>query len=59
MSDTTSERPGDDEVRDDVADAGATQQDAGNLTLEDDPHGTTDPGDLAGTGGPEDEAVDR
>jgi hypothetical protein len=58
MSETTSDRPGD-EVPDDVADAGATGRDAGNLTVEDDPHGTTDPGDLAGSGGPQDDAVDR
>jgi hypothetical protein len=58
MSETTSDRAGGDEVRDDVADAGVTQQDAGNLTVEDDPHGTTDPADLAGTGGPQDDAVD-
>jgi hypothetical protein len=38
----------------DAAAAGSTDEPAGNLTVEDDPQGTTDPADLAGTGGPED-----
>jgi hypothetical protein len=47
-----------DEVAQDVAAAGATDEPAGNLTVEDDPQGTTDPADLAGSGGPEDDAVE-
>ena len=50
-----SEQPAD---RDDVEQAGATDEPAGNLTVEDDPKGTTDPADLAGTGGPGDDAVE-
>jgi len=42
----------------DAAAAGSTDEPAGNLTVEDDPQGTTDPADLAGTGGPEDDAVE-
>ena len=42
----------------DAAAAGVTDESAGNLTVEDDPQGTTDPADLAGTGGPEDDAVE-
>lgn len=36
-------------------DAGVTEQDYGNLSVEDDPKGTTDPADLAGTAGPDDD----
>lgn len=36
-------------------DAGATEQDFGNLSVEDDPQGTTDPADLADTAGPDDD----
>jgi hypothetical protein len=42
----------------DAAAAGATDQPAGNLTVEDDPQGTTDPADLAGTAGPEDDGAE-
>ena len=59
MSEPTSEQRADgDEVAQDVAAAGATDETAGNLTVEDDPQGTTDPADLAGTGGPEDDGVE-
>ena len=43
-----------DEVTRDVSAAGATDEPAANLTVEDDPQGTTDPADLAGEGDPED-----
>jgi hypothetical protein len=46
--------PADPEARE----AGATSEGFGNLSVEDDAAGTTDPGELAGTGGPEDDAVD-
>lgn len=39
----------------DVEEAGASEQEYGNLTVEDDPQGTTDPADLADTAGPEDD----
>jgi hypothetical protein len=39
----------------DVAASGATDEPMGNLSVEDDPQGTTDPADLAGTGGADDE----
>lgn len=42
---------------DDVGEAGSTDEDAGNLTVEDDTEGTTDPGDLAGSGDAGDEGV--
>jgi hypothetical protein len=59
MSEPTSEQRADrDEVTDDVAAAGATDEAGGNLTVEDDPRGTTDPADLAGTGGPGDDGVE-
>lgn len=46
-----------DESRDDEADkAGSTSQEYGNLSVEDDAEGTVDPADLAGTGGPGDDA---
>lgn len=41
-----------------AAAAGATDEPAGNLSVEDDPQGTTDPADLAGTGGPQDDGVE-
>jgi hypothetical protein len=59
MSEPMSEQRADrDEVAQDVAAAGATDEAAGNLTVEDDPRGTTDPADLAGTGGPGDDGVE-
>lgn len=59
MSEPTSEHHSDpDDVDRDVAAAGATDEPAGNLTVEDDPQGTTDPGDLAGSGGPRDDGVE-
>jgi hypothetical protein len=45
-------------ARDEAEKVGATSQDFGNLSIEDDPEGTVDPADLAGSGGPEDDAVD-
>jgi len=57
MSEQMSERGDSDEVEQDVAAAGATDEPAGNLTVEDDPQGTTDPADLAGSGGPQDDGV--
>lgn len=39
----------------DVEEAGSSEQEYGNLTVEDDPEGTTDPADLADTAGPEDD----
>jgi hypothetical protein len=45
-------------ARDEAEKAGATSQDFGNLSIEDDPEGTVDPADLAGSGGPDDDAVD-
>ena len=56
-----SERMSDQADRDperDAAAAGATDEPAGNLTVEDDPQGTTDPADLAGSGGPHDDGVE-
>lgn len=47
-----------DEQQADVENAGSTDQDYGNLSVEDDPNGTVDPADLAGTGGPEDDGVE-
>ncbi len=44
MSEQSAARPGGD-----AADAGTTDQDVGNLSVEDDAQGTTDPADLAGT----------
>ena len=59
MSEPISERAGDagDQARD-VADAGATDETAGNLTVEDDPQGTHDPADLAGSGDTRDDGVE-
>jgi hypothetical protein len=45
-------------ARDEAREAGATSQEYGNLSIEDDAEGTVDPADLAGTGGPDDDAVD-
>lgn len=39
------------------ADATAEQQDLGGLTVEDDPQGTVDPSELAGTASKDDEDV--
>ena len=39
----------------DVEEAGTSEQEYGNLSVEDDPQGTTDPADLADTAGPEDD----
>jgi len=50
-----SDQPGD---REDVDAAGATDRPAGNLTVEDDAQGTTDPADLAGTGDSGDDGVE-
>ena len=44
--------------KDEAGEAGATSEDFGNLSIEDDAEGTVDPADLAGTGGPDDDAVD-
>jgi hypothetical protein len=55
MSEQTSGRGG--EVGDDVTEVGATDEDQGNLTIEDDAQGTTDPADLAGTADAGDEGV--
>jgi hypothetical protein len=54
MSEQTSGRGGE---NDDVTEAGSTDEAQGNLTLEDDAHGTTDPADLAGTADAGDEGV--
>ena len=58
MSEQMSDRTDRDDVEQDVAAAGSTDESAGNLTVEDDPQGTTDPADLAGTGGPQDDGVE-
>ncbi len=39
----------------DADEAGTSEQEYGNLSVEDDPQGTTDPADLADTAGPEDD----
>lgn len=62
MSEQTSEQrsgpgAGADEVAQDAA-AGVTDESAGNLTVEDDPQGTHDPADLAGTGDPAEGGVE-
>ena len=57
MSEPMSEQRGD-EVAQDVAGADATDEPAGNLSVEDDPQGTTDPADLAGTGTSGDDGVE-
>jgi hypothetical protein len=43
---------------DEASEAGATSEGFGNLSIEDDAEGTVNPADLAGTGGPADDAVD-
>ena len=53
--------PRSEQVDDDVASAGATDEarpgsGGANLSIEDDPRGTTDPADLAGTADREDDA---
>ena len=58
MSEQTSPSSDPDEVSQDAAAAGATDEDAGNLTVEDDPQGTHDPADLAGSGDSGDDAVE-
>ena len=58
MSEQMSDRTDRDDVEQDVATAGSTDEPAGNLTVEDDPQGTTNPADLAGTGGAEDDGVE-
>lgn len=59
MSEQTSEQRSDPgEAAQDAATAGATDESAGNLTVEDDPKGTTDPADLAGSGESGDDAVE-
>ena len=51
MSEPTSEQHDvPEEVAQDVTAAGATDEPVHNLTVEDDPQGTTDPADLAGSG---------
>lgn len=39
----------------DVEEAGTSEQEYGNLSVEDNPEGTVDPADLADTAGPEDD----
>ena len=53
-SEQQSQRPGD---TPDATDP-AAEDDAGSLTVEDHPDGTTDPADLAGSGGSGDDAVE-
>jgi hypothetical protein len=43
---------------DEADEAGATSEGFGNLSVEDDAEGTVNPAELAGTGGPGDDAVD-
>jgi hypothetical protein len=57
MSEQISDRTDPDDAASDAAAAGSTDEPTGNLTVEDDPQGTTDPADLAGTGGPQDDGV--
>jgi hypothetical protein len=58
MSEQMSDRTDPDDAASDAAAAGSTDEPTGNLTVEDDPQGTTDPADLAGTGGPQDDGVE-
>jgi hypothetical protein len=44
---------------DEDGEAGATSEGFGNLSVEDDAEGTVNPAELAGSGGPDDDAVDR
>jgi hypothetical protein len=53
-----SDRTDPDDSASDAAAAGSTDEPTGNLTVEDDPQGTTDPADLAGTGGSQDDGVE-
>ena len=55
MSEQTSPGSDPDEVEDT---AGGSEKEAGNLTVEDDPQGTHDPADLAGSGDSGDDAVE-
>ncbi len=50
-----SEQPNDHTSDDEADKAGSTAQEYGNLTVEDDAEGTTDPAELAGSGGPDDD----
>ena len=43
---------------DEAGEAGATSEGFGNLSVEDDAEGTVDPADLAGTGGPGNDAAE-
>jgi hypothetical protein len=43
---------------DEASESGATSEGFGNLSVEDDAEGTVNPAELAGTGGPDDDAVD-
>jgi hypothetical protein len=59
MSEPMSEQRSDGgEAARDAAAAGATDEAGGNLTVEDDPQGTHDPADLAGTGDSGDDGVE-
>ena len=58
MSEQTSHGTDRDDVAQDAAAAGSTDEPAGNLTVEDDPQGTHDPADLAGTGDSGDDGVE-
>jgi len=58
MSEQMSDGTDRDYVAQDAAAAGSTDEPAGNLTVEDDPQGTTDPADLAGSGRREDDGVE-
>jgi hypothetical protein len=58
MSEQMSDGVDRDDAAQDAATAGSTDEPAGNLTVEDDPQGTTDPADLAGTGGAQDDGVE-
>ena len=55
MSEPTSEQRSE---PDEAGASGATDEPGGNLTVEDDAEGTTNPADLAGTGDPGDDGVD-
>lgn len=59
MSEPTSEQRNDPQEADaEAAASGATDEPGGNLTVEDDSQGTTNPADLAGTGDSSDDGVD-
>ena len=57
MSEQMSDRTDRGDVAQEVGAGGSTDEPAGNLTVEDDPQGTTDPADLAGSGSPQDDGV--